>query len=82
MTRPVITPAQAAVLRDAAQGLSVYESANRRHISPRTVQTHRGAILGALGASRMAHAVALGYELGVLKRGDVDVPQKLISRTG
>jgi len=55
------------VLGWVRQGLSNDEIAVRLGISERTVRAHVSAILAALGAADRAHAVAIGFELGILR---------------
>jgi DNA-binding CsgD family transcriptional regulator len=47
------------VLDDAANGMTVFESAIAREKSPETVKTQRRSLLLKLGARNMAHAVAI-----------------------
>lgn len=57
---------QSQVLVGIACGLSNGEIAQRMEISPETVRTHVANLLSALGATNRAHAVALGYQHGLL----------------
>lgn len=70
-----LTPRQIEVLRLAADGLSHREIARELVISPRTVKNivsgpanylNKG-LLRALGAKNLAHAVAIGFRLGLLE---------------
>jgi DNA-binding CsgD family transcriptional regulator len=56
------------VLEDAAEGLTVAESALRRHKSGETVKSQRRSILAKLGAKNMTHAVAITSASGLLLR--------------
>jgi DNA-binding NarL/FixJ family response regulator len=56
--RSDLSPSELEVLQDAANGLTVPESASRRIKSPETVKSQRRSILMKLGARNMAHAVA------------------------
>ena len=61
-----ISHAQAAVLRGLAQGCSAQEMAVILHVSPNTVKTHLRKLFTALGATSRSHAVALGWQHGLL----------------
>jgi DNA-binding CsgD family transcriptional regulator len=54
------------VLADAAEGLTVVESAVRRQKSRETVKSQRRSVLAKLGAKNMAHAVAITSESALL----------------
>jgi DNA-binding CsgD family transcriptional regulator len=54
-----LSPSELDVLRDAAQGLTVVESAASRIKSPETVKSQRKQVMVKLGARNMTHAVAL-----------------------
>jgi DNA-binding NarL/FixJ family response regulator len=58
---------EAEVLGLVRQGFSNDEIASLLGISERTVRAHVSAILAALGAADRAQAVALGFELGILR---------------
>lgn len=66
VTASDLTPAQQQVLRLVAQGYSYTEIATELYIAPKTARHHQSGILQRLRARNMAHAVALGYELGIL----------------
>jgi DNA-binding CsgD family transcriptional regulator len=53
-----LSPSEVAVLEDAALGLTVTETARKRHKGIETVKTQRRSILLKLGARNMAHAIA------------------------
>jgi DNA-binding NarL/FixJ family response regulator len=66
---PVSTPVTASeheVLIDAAEGLTVVESASRRCKGAETVKTQRKQVMLKLGARNMTHAVALAIRDGLL----------------
>lgn len=70
--RKPLSDAELRVLRGAAEGKSSAEQARELHRSQYTVKTHRKKILGKLGARNMVQAVALAYELGLLRKGAVE----------
>jgi DNA-binding NarL/FixJ family response regulator len=55
----MLSPSELAVLEDAALGLTVAETAVKRHKSPETVKTQRRSVLLKLGARNVAQAVAM-----------------------
>ena len=61
---PLLTPSELEVLLDAADGLTVRDSASKRHKSGETVKSQRKQILLKLGARNMTHAVALAVIAG------------------
>jgi DNA-binding CsgD family transcriptional regulator len=58
LSRPELSPTELAVLRDAAAGMTIAESAASHHKSSETVKSQRKAILIKLGARNMTQAVA------------------------
>jgi DNA-binding NarL/FixJ family response regulator len=56
---PGLSQSERGVLGDAANGLSVIETATSRSKSPETVKRQRRTILLKLGARNMPHAVAM-----------------------
>jgi DNA-binding CsgD family transcriptional regulator len=56
---PGLSQSERGVLGDAANGMSVIETATSRSKSPETVKTQRRSILLKLGARNMPHAVAM-----------------------
>jgi DNA-binding CsgD family transcriptional regulator len=54
------------VLRMAADGLGVKETAREMGLTGNTVKKHRARLLDFLKANNMAHAVAEAYRRGVL----------------
>ena len=63
---PVLTPREAEVLRQLAEGASNKMIARRLAISPSTAKFHVGAVLAKLGARSRADAVAQAARLGLL----------------
>jgi DNA-binding CsgD family transcriptional regulator len=63
--RPILTPRQVEMLREASQDRPQSEIAERLGISPRTVSTHMERIYRRLGVNKpmqaVARAIALGY---------------------
>jgi DNA-binding CsgD family transcriptional regulator len=64
--RSGLTPGELDVLEDAANGLTVNESAAARRTSCDAVKSRRRSILQKLGARSMTHAVGLTLEHGLL----------------
>lgn len=64
--RPALTPAQLRHLEALARGDSAPETARRLYVSVDTVKTHRRRLYASLNARNGAHAVAIGYELGLI----------------
>jgi two-component system NarL family response regulator len=62
-----LSPREIEVLGLIRQGFSNDEISQLLGISERTVRAHVTAILAALGAADRAQAVAVGFELGILK---------------
>ena len=54
-----LSESEAGILMDAANGLTVKESASLRHKGSETVKSQRRSVLLKLGARNMAHAVAM-----------------------
>jgi DNA-binding CsgD family transcriptional regulator len=61
-----LSEAELRVLKAAAAGLTVDQTADRLERSPETVRTHRKKILARLGAVNMTHAVALAFASEIL----------------
>ncbi len=58
------------VLELMALGMKDRGIANNLGIAPSTARNHVGNVISKLGAANRAHAVAIGYDRGLLKRGD------------
>jgi DNA-binding CsgD family transcriptional regulator len=57
------------VLRDAAEGLTIEETAERRRKSAQTVKSQRSTVILKLNARNIAHAVALGIREHLIEPG-------------
>jgi DNA-binding CsgD family transcriptional regulator len=66
VSQSAMSPSEIDVLRDAAHGLTVSESAASRGKSSETVKSQRKQVLIKLGARNMTHAVALATVSGLL----------------
>lgn len=66
MIQPHLTAVEKAVLIAAAAGHSVPETAAKSGRSVETVKSHRRSILKKWRVRNMTHAVALGFERGIL----------------
>lgn len=55
------------VLRLIAEGLTDAEIGVRLFIATETVKSRTGALYALMGARNRAHAVAIGYQRGILK---------------
>ena len=64
-----LTARELEVLRLLASGRDTAGIARELHLSPHTVKTHIGRLLGKLGGATRAHGVALGYERELLRPG-------------
>lgn len=60
------------VLRELALGQTTDDIANRLWLSPHTVKSHICNLLTKLAANDRAHAVAIGYNTGLLKLAACD----------
>lgn len=65
-----LSPRELQILRGLAAGDSGAEIGRRLHIAEPTVKTHSTALYAKLGARNRCHAVAIGYEQGLLTTGD------------
>jgi DNA-binding NarL/FixJ family response regulator len=61
-----LTPAELVVLRAAANGLTVPETARQLHKGAETVKTQRNKIILKIGARNMTHAVCIAAERGLV----------------
>jgi DNA-binding NarL/FixJ family response regulator len=61
-----VSAIELAILVDAANGMTMVESANRRVKSRETVKTQRKSVLLKLGAKNMTHAVAIAARAGLI----------------
>jgi DNA-binding NarL/FixJ family response regulator len=61
-----LTQAELVVLRAAAQGLTVPETARQLHKGAETVKTQRNKIILKIGARNMTHAVCIATESGLV----------------
>jgi len=64
---PHLSAVELAVLRDAAEGMTMVESASHRVKSIETVKTQRKSLLLKLGARNMTHAVAIASSSGLIE---------------
>jgi DNA-binding NarL/FixJ family response regulator len=65
----VLTDREREVLTLVGEGLSNDDIAQRLHMSPATVKTHIGRIMGKLAAHDRAQLVVLAYETGLVRPG-------------
>jgi DNA-binding NarL/FixJ family response regulator len=61
-----LTQAELVVLRAAAHGLTVPETARQLHKGAETVKTQRNKIILKIGARNMTHAVCIATETGLV----------------
>ena len=61
-----LTHAELTVLRAAAQGLTVPQTARQLHKGTETVKTQRNKIILKIGARNMTHAVCIATEQGLV----------------
>jgi ATP/maltotriose-dependent transcriptional regulator MalT len=54
-----------------ARGYTNAQIGRELHLVEETVKTYAQRLLKHLGAANRAHAVAIGYETGLLRHGDV-----------
>lgn len=62
---------QGQVLVGMARGLTNAQIGRELHLTEETVKTYAQRLIKHLRASNRAHAVAIGYETGLLRPGDV-----------
>lgn len=63
---PRLTEMQRLALKDASEGLSMPETAERNGRSVQTVKTHLDRARAALGARNVTHAVAIALRRGLI----------------
>lgn len=66
MTTVTITPRQLVCLQHTADGLTEKEIARAMSLSINTVKSYRRHMLARLGCKTAAHAVAVGFRVGLL----------------
>jgi DNA-binding CsgD family transcriptional regulator len=66
VTTPQLSYRQLQVLQLIADGRTVDAIAGELYITATSVRTHKNALFRHLGARSSAHAVALGFEFGLL----------------
>lgn len=67
-----LSPRLLDVLRLIARGYSLAQMCAELYLSENTIRTHRYRLYQTLGASGAAHAVAIGYERGLLLPATVE----------
>lgn len=70
MIRPTLQPHLLAVLQALAAGESCAEMAGRFGITENAAKKRLRTLCDELGADHRAHAVAIGYQIGVLQAGE------------
>ncbi len=65
--RPVLAPHLQETIESLAAGETAREMAARLYISPNTVKSRLRTLYQQLGARDQAHAVAIGFRIGVLR---------------
>jgi DNA-binding NarL/FixJ family response regulator len=68
-----LSASELAVLEDAANGLTVNETATKRSKSPETVKSQRRSVLLKLGARNIAQAVAMMISDGLIATAETRV---------
>ena len=71
--RALLTDREYDVLRRMANGLSNGEIGRELYMSEDTVKTHAHRMFRKMGARDRAHAVSIGYRLGLLTTGETVV---------
>lgn len=71
MSHKPLTPNELAILRLTALGLIDRSIAQRVGLTENTVKTMQKRLRAKLGARDRSHAVAMGYESGLLRTGTV-----------
>ncbi|MET8475384.1 LuxR C-terminal-related transcriptional regulator [Streptomyces sp. NPDC006422] len=62
-----LTQQQFEILYGIAHGESMVEASRRLGLSTHTVKTHRRRLYARLGAKNAAHAIGIGFRLGLLQ---------------
>ncbi|MFI1993908.1 LuxR C-terminal-related transcriptional regulator [Actinoplanes sp. NPDC020271] len=65
--RPVLAPHLQEIIESLAAGQTAREMAARLYISPNTVKSRLRTLYQQLGARDQAHAVAIGFRIGILR---------------
>lgn len=65
--REQLTPTELRTLSAAAEGLGNVGTADKFHVSPETVKSHRRHILSKLAAKNITHAVAIAFKNGLFE---------------
>jgi two-component system, NarL family, nitrate/nitrite response regulator NarL len=71
-----LTPRELQILRLLAEGNGSEAIAERLVISPKTVASHLQRVMAKLGVHSRVHAVARAYQLGLITRVDVSLPDR------
>jgi DNA-binding CsgD family transcriptional regulator len=58
------TPTEQRLLQEMADGFEMKETADRLHISVKTVKSHRSNLYRRIDAMNAPHAVAIGFRKG------------------
>ena len=66
MERGTLSPRELEILKLAAKGKTYLETAQILDVSFATIHTHITNLKSKMNASNVAHAVARGYELGLI----------------
>lgn len=69
--RPALSRREIQTLVGMARGMTNAQIGRELHLVEETVKTYAQRLLKHLGAENRAHAVAIGYETGLLRHGDV-----------
>lgn len=76
----LLTPRQLEILRLVANGNTAAQIAARLRIAPDTVNSSLRLVYRALGVGDRAHAVAVALRVGLLRPGEIHVPERLSAR--
>lgn len=63
---PTLTPRELTILAALADGTPTYALERRLNIAANTIKTHKRTLYRKLGANTAAHAVGVGFRLGLL----------------